>query len=124
LKDPMPQGALRHVLLPQSFACHRTRSTEFTIVAVEIWTTVIVVNVHLAEAEGSAPSVPGLSVEDHHGTLYSLQTSRTVGSRNLQIFGPSMPPGTRSLTIRSSEAGRKCLIVSLAVPRTPKPLKG
>ena len=47
---------------------------------------------------------------------YTLQESATVGSRNLQVFTPSVPPGTRSLTIRSADDGGARPVVTFAVP--------
>lgn len=117
MSDPMPQGALIHVLLPQGFGRHWSSGVDFTVVSVEIWAGGIVVNVHVRHEKGDTASVPEISVEDHLGTTYSLAASKTVGSRNLQIFTPSAPPATRSLTIRSTEAGIKRLVVALAVPR-------
>lgn len=110
-QDLIPSGSLRHVLLPPTFGLHATRAAEFTVLSVEVWTTGLVVNIQVASASGT--STPEIGVEDHRGTVYSLHGSATVGSRNLQVFTPSLPPGTRSLTIRSTD-GR--LVVTFAVP--------
>ncbi len=39
-----------------------------------------------------------------------------MGSRNIQVFTPSVPTGTRSLTIRSTDAAEARLVVTFAVP--------
>ena len=116
MRDPMPHGSLRHVLLPQTFGRHQMRASEFRVLSVETWTTGIVINIHLA---GIMPSPPRLAVEDHLGTAYSLENSETLGSRNIQIFTPPVPTATRSLTIRSIEDGEARLVVTLAVPPAP-----
>lgn len=116
MRDPMPHGSLRHVLLPQTFGRHQTQASEFTVLSVETWTTGIVINIHLA---GTMPSPPRIAVEDHLGTAYSLEHSETLGSRNLQIFTPSVPTATRSLTIRSIADGETRLVVTPAVPPAP-----
>ena len=111
-QDLIPSGSLRHLLLPPTFGLHATQAAEFTVLSVEVWTTGLVVNIQVTSATGT--SAPEIAVEDHRGTVYSLQGSATVGSRNLQVFTPSVPPGTRSLTIRSTDGGR--LVVTFAVP--------
>lgn len=112
VQDLIPSGSLRHMLLPPTFGLHATQEAEFTVLSVEVWTTGIVINIQVATANGK--SLPEIAVEDHQGTDYSLHGSATVGSRNLQVFTPTVPPGTRSLTIRSTDGGR--LVVTFAVP--------
>jgi hypothetical protein len=117
MRDPLPVGSLRRVLLPATFGRHQLpQSTGFTVVSVEIWTTGLVVNIHLASDASTNPSPPGIAVEDHWGTAYSLAGSTTVGTRNLQTFSPSLPSGTRSLTITSTDDADARLVVTLAVP--------
>jgi hypothetical protein len=117
LIDPLPGGSLRRVLLPVTFRRHHlTRSTGFTVISVEIWTTGLVVNIHLVSDASTDPSPPRIAVEDHWGTAYSLAGSTTVGTRNLQTFSPSLPSGTRSLTITSTDDADARLVVTLAVP--------
>jgi hypothetical protein len=111
----MPGGPLHQVLLPQTFGQHQVQGAAFTVLSVEIWATGVVMNIHLA---GMRPSTPRIILEDHHGTAYSLETCETLGSRNLQVFTPSVPAATRSLTIRSSEGDEARLVVTLAVPAT------
>jgi hypothetical protein len=118
MRDPMPRGSLRHVLLPQTFGRHQTHAAEFTVLSVETWTTSVVINIEVA---GISDSPPRIVVEDHLGTAYSLESSETLGSRNLQIFTPSVPPATRSLTIRSIEDGEASLVVTVAVPPVTGP---
>lgn len=91
-----------------------TRAADFTVLSVEVWTTCLVVNIHVESA--AAKSVPAIMVEDHWGTVYTLRDSASVGSRNLQVFTPSVPPGTRSLTIRSTDSAEARLVVTFAVP--------
>jgi hypothetical protein len=114
--DPAASGSLQHVLLPETFGRHQTRRTGFTVLSVEIWTTGIVVNMHLTSAAYAQSSLPKIAVEDHFGTTYSLESSATIGPRHLQVFGPSVPAGTRSLTIRSVDDSEPQLVVVLAVP--------
>lgn len=109
----IPSGPLRRLLLPPTYGRHVTSATEFTILSVEVWASGLVVNIHLP-ADG-APE-PRLTLQDHFGTEYSLRESATVGSRNLQVFTPSVPPGTRSLTIRSAEDADGRPVVTFAVP--------
>jgi hypothetical protein len=81
---------------------------------VEIWAAGVVVNIHLASDGGPEPRIV---LQDHFGTEYSFRDSATLGSRNLQVFTPSVPPGTRSLTIKSADdpaEGRP--VVTFAVP--------
>ena len=106
-------GSLRGMLLPPTYGTHVTQSAEFTVLSVEIWTTGLVVNIHLASTGGTPPNI---TVQDHFGTEYSLQDSATVGSRNLQVFTPSVPEGTRSLTIRSKDDAEARPVVTFAVP--------
>ena len=111
----IPKGSLRTMLLPPTFGLHLTRSAEFTVLSVEVWSSCLVVNIHVESAAGRL--VPGIAIEDHLGTVYSFRDSATVGSRNLQVFTPSLPPGTRSLTIRSTDDAGARLVVAFAVPR-------
>jgi hypothetical protein len=110
----IPKGSLRKMLLPPTFGLHLTRSAEYTVLSVEVWTSCLVVNIHVESAAGRL--VPGIAIEDHLGTVYSFRDSVTVGSRNLQVFTPSLPPGTRSLTIRSTDDAEARLVVTFAVP--------
>ena len=114
--DPAAGGTLQHVLLPETFGRHQTRRTGFTVLSVEIWSTGVVVNMHLAGPAHTQASLPKIAVEDHFGTVYSLESSATIGPRHLQVFGPSVPSGTRSLTIRSLDENEPRLVVVLAVP--------
>ncbi|MHC6591466.1 hypothetical protein [Arthrobacter sp. C152] len=119
MSNLIPSGALRRMLLPPTYGRHVTPASEFTILSVEVWASGLVVNVHLAREGGPAPR---LTLEDHFGTTYSLQESAIVDSRNLQVFTPSVPPGTRSLTIRAADdPGRPVVTfaVPLMVPDTP-----
>lgn len=113
MRELIPTGSLLGMLLPPTYGKHVTETAEFTVLSVEMWTTGLVVNIHLASAQGVPPDI---TVEDHFGTVYSLQDSATVGSRNLQVFTPSVPPGTRSLTIRSTEDADARPVVTFAVP--------
>ena len=113
MRKLMPSGGLRTMLLPPTYGQHVTRSTEFTVLSVEIWATGLVVNIHLASDGGPEPRI---ILEDHFGTEYSFQDSATLGSRNLQVFSPSVPPGTRSLTIRSADDPEGRPVVTFAVP--------
>lgn len=108
----IPSGALRRLLLPPTYGRHVTAAAEFTILSVEVWGAGLVVNIHLP-ADG-APE-PRLILQDHFGTEYTLQDSATVGTRNLQVFTPSVPPGTRSLTVRSEDDASRP-VVTFAVP--------
>jgi hypothetical protein len=72
-----------------------------------------VVNIQLSS--DSAPE-PNIILQDHFGTEYSLRSSATLGSRNLQVFTPSVPPGTRSLTVRSADDAEARPVVTFAVP--------
>jgi hypothetical protein len=109
----IPSGTLRAMLLPPTYGQHVTRSTEFTVLSVEIWATGLVVNIHLASDGGPEPRI---LLQDHFGTQYSFQDSATVGPRNLQTFTPSVPPGTRSLTVRSADDPEGRPVVTFAVP--------
>lgn len=113
MSNLIPSGALRRMLLPPTYGRHVTSATEFTILSVEVWASGLVVNIHLPSDD--APE-PRLILQDHFGTEYSLQESATVGSRNLQVFTPSVPPGTRSLTVRSADDSDGRPVVTFAVP--------
>ena len=113
MRKLIPSGDLRTMLLPPTYGQHVTRSTEFTVLSVEIWATGLVVNIHLASDGGPEPRI---ILQDHFGTQYSFQDSATVGPRNLQTFTPSVPPGTRSLTIRSADDPEGRPVVTFAVP--------
>ncbi|TQJ58865.1 hypothetical protein FBY30_1101 [Arthrobacter sp. SLBN-83] len=113
MSNLIPSGALRRMLLPPTYGRHVTSATEFTILSVEVWASGLVVNIHLPSDD--APE-PRLILQDHFGTEYTLQESATVGSRNLQVFAPSVPPGTRSLTIRSADDSDGRPVVTFAVP--------
>lgn len=119
--DHLSGGHLERVLLPLTFGKHQSQGVEFTVLAVEIWNTGIVVNLHLApmngtELNGTGPKTPDIVVHDHFGTEYKLDEVATVGSRQLQFFAPSIPEGTRSLTIRSADPEGPSFVVALAVP--------
>jgi len=113
MSNLIPSGALRRMLLPPTYGRHVTSATEFTILSVEVWASGLVVNIHLPSDD--APE-PRLILQDHFGTEYTLQESATVGSRNLQVFAPSVPPGTRSLTVRSADDSDGRPVVTFAVP--------
>jgi hypothetical protein len=113
MRKLIPSGDLRTMLLPPTYGQHVTRSTEFTVLSVEIWATGLVVTIHLASDGGPEPRI---ILEDHFGTEYSFQGSATLGSRNLQVFSPSVPPGTRSLTVRSADDPEGRPVVTFAVP--------
>lgn len=113
MSNIIPSGALRRMLLPPTYGRHVTSATEFTILSVEVWESGLVVNIHLPSDD--APQ-PRLTLEDHFGTEYTLQESATLGSRNLQVFTPSVPPGTRSLTVKSQDDADGRLVVTFAVP--------
>lgn len=114
--DHVSGGHLERVLLPLTFGKHQSQGTEFTVLAVEIWDTGIVVNLHLASVNGDEPQTPEIVVHDHFGTEYKLDEVATVGARQLQFFAPSIPEGTRSLTIRSVDPNSRSFVVALAVP--------
>ncbi|MET3720757.1 MULTISPECIES: hypothetical protein [unclassified Arthrobacter] len=114
MRNLIPKGTLRQMLLPPTFGLHMTRAADFTVLSVEVWSTCLVVNIHVESAAGR--TVPEIAVEDHWGTVYTLRDTASVGSRNLQVFTPSVPPGTRSLTIRSTDAAEARLVVTFAVP--------
>ncbi|PNI08151.1 hypothetical protein CXX84_12160 [Arthrobacter sp. AFG7.2] len=113
MRKLIPSGTLRTMLLPPTYGQHVTHSTEFTVLSVEIWATGLVVNIHLASDGGPEPRI---ILQDHFGTEYSFRESATVGSRNLQTFTPSVPPGTRSLTVRSADDPDGRPVVTFAVP--------
>ncbi|MBT2521166.1 hypothetical protein [Arthrobacter sp. ISL-28] len=123
MNDLTPLNSLRHVLLPPTFGKHHSEGTEFTVLSVEIWKSAIVLNIHLAPQHNAAPSIPRIALEDHFGTKYSLKSSEILGLRNLQIFTPSVPQATRSLTIKANEENSNQLVVTLAVPPAPIPDK-
>jgi hypothetical protein len=114
--DHVSGGHLERVLLPLTFGKHQSQGIEFTVLAVEIWDTGIVVNLHLASVSEDEPQNPEIVVNDHFGTEYRLDEVATVGSRQLQFFAPSIPEGTRSLTIRSGDPNSASFVVALAVP--------
>jgi hypothetical protein len=114
MRKLIPKGTLRQMLLPPTFGLHMTKAADFTVLSVEVWSTCLVVNIHVESAAGRA--APEIAIEDHWGTVYTLQDSASVGSRNLQVFAPSVPAGTRSLTIRSTDAAEARLVVTFAVP--------
>jgi hypothetical protein len=114
MRNIIPKGTLRQMLLPPTFGLHMTRAADFTVLSVEVWSTCLVVNIHVESAAGSA--IPKIVVEDHWGTAYHFRDSVSMGSRNIQVFKPSLPPGTRSLTIRSTDAAEARYVVSFAVP--------
>jgi hypothetical protein len=114
--DHVSGGHLERVLLPLTFGKHQSHGTEFTVLAVEIWNTGIVVNLHLASTNGTEPRTPEIVIHDHFDTEYRLDEVATVGARQLQFFAPSIPEGTRSLTIRSVDPEGASFVVALAVP--------
>jgi hypothetical protein len=113
MRKLIPSGSLRRMLLPPTYGRHVTESNEFTVLSVEIWATGLVVNIQMASDGGPEPRI---ILQDHFGTEYSLQDSAVLGSRNLQVFTPSVPPGTRSLTVRSADDGEGRPVVTFAVP--------
>lgn len=113
MSNLIPSGALRRMLLPPTYGRHITSDTEFTILSVEVWASGLVVNIHLPSDDAPEPRI---TLQDHFGTEYTLQESATVGSRNLQVFTPSVPPGTRSLTVRSTDESDGRPVVTFAVP--------
>lgn len=114
MRKLIPKGTLRQMLLPPTFGLHMTSAADFTVLSVEVWSTCLVVNIHVESA--ASKSVPEIAIEDHWGTVYTFRDSASVGSRNLQVFTPSVPTGTRSLTIRSTDAAEARLVVTFAVP--------
>ncbi|QNE15669.1 hypothetical protein [Pseudarthrobacter sp. NBSH8] len=115
MRNLIPKGILRKMLLPPTYGLHLTPGAEFTVLSVEVWSTCLVVNIHVESAAGRA--APEIAIEDHWGTPYTLRDSASVGTRNLQVFTPSLPPGTRSLTIRSTDDDADPrLVVTFAVP--------
>jgi hypothetical protein len=113
MSNLIPPGELRRMLLPPTYGRHVTPAAEFTILSVEVWAAGLVVNIHLPSA--GVPE-PKLVLQDHFGTDYTLQESATVGARNLQVFTPSVPAGTRSLTIRAADDAGGRPVVTFAVP--------
>ncbi|EMY34501.1 hypothetical protein D477_009348 [Arthrobacter crystallopoietes BAB-32] len=116
MNDPLPTGALRHVLLPQTLGRHHTPDAEFIVLSVEIWSTGLVVNVQVTSAARADAAEPGIFIEDHLGTVYAQQGTVAMGSRQLHVFTPTVPAGARSLTIKSKEAGTVRQVVVFAVP--------
>lgn len=113
MRELIPSGSLREMLLPPTYGRHITPATEFTVLSIEIWDTGLVVTIHLATED---TPVPRIILQDHFGTEYSLQESATLGPRNLQVFTPSVPEGTRSLTVRSADDPDGSHVVTFAVP--------
>lgn len=114
--DHVSGGHLERVVLPLTFGKHQSQGAAFTVLAVEIWNTGLVVNLHLASTNETEPKTPDIVVHDHFGTEYKLDEVATVGSRQLQFFAPTIPEGTRSLTIRSVDPEGASFVVALAVP--------
>ncbi len=113
MSELIPSGSLRGMLLPPTYGRHVTDNTAFTVLSVEIWATGLVVSIQLACEDGPEPNI---ILQDHFGTEYSLRDSAVLGSRNLQVFAPSVPPGTRSLTVRSADDDQARPVVTFAVP--------
>jgi hypothetical protein len=113
MREIIPSGSLRGMLLPPTYGSHVTDSTAFTVLSVEIWTTGLVVNIQMASEGGPQPNI---ILQDHFGTTYTLQDSAILGSRNLQVFSPTLPPGTRSLTVKSADDPQFRPAVTFAVP--------
>lgn len=113
MRELIPSGTLRGMLLPPTYGRHITDATAFTVLSVEIWDTGLVVTIQMAADGGPQPCI---ILQDHFGTEYTLQDSAALGSRNLQVFTPSVPPGTRSLTIRSADDAAARPVVTFAVP--------
>ena len=113
MRKLIPSGSLRGMLLPPTYGRHVTDSTAFTVLSVEIWTTGLVVTIQMASDDGPEPNI---ILQDHFGTEYSLRNSANLGSRNLQVFTPSVPPGTRSLTVKSADDAHARPVVTFAVP--------
>jgi hypothetical protein len=116
MKDPLPTGALRHVLLPQTLGRHHTPHTEFIVLSVEVWSSGLVVNLQLTSPGDGPVADPEIFVEDHLGTDYAHGGTMTMGSRQLHVFTPAVPLGARSLTIKSKEADGARQVVVFAVP--------
>jgi hypothetical protein len=114
MRNIIPKGTLRQMLLPPPFGLHLAGNAEFTVLSVEVWSRCLVVNIHVKSAIGRP--VPRIAIEDHWGTPYRFRDSASLGSRNLQVFTPSVPFGTRSLTIRSVDDADARLVVTFAVP--------
>lgn len=113
MREIIPSGSLRGMLLPPTYGSHVTDSTAFTVLSVEIWTTGLVVNIQMAAEGGPQPNI---ILQDHFGTTYTLQDSAILGSRNLQVFSPTLPAGTRSLTVKSADDPQVRPAVTFAVP--------
>jgi len=114
MRNIIPKGTLRQMLLPPTFGLHLAGNAEFTVLSEEVWSRCLVVNIHVESAIGRP--VPHITIEDHWGTPYRFRDSASLGSRNLQVFTPSVPYGTRSLTIRSADDVDSRLVVTFAVP--------
>jgi hypothetical protein len=114
MRNIIPKGTLRQMLVPPTFGLHLAGKAEFTVLSVEVWSRCLVVNIHVKSAIGRP--VPHITIEDHWGTPYRFRDSASLGSRNLQVFTPSVPFGTRSLTIRSVDDTDARLVVTFAVP--------
>lgn len=117
-RDFVPTGALLAILLPPTYGSHVTETTAFTVLSVEVWSSGLVVNVQLAS--DVAPEAR-IILQDHFGTEYALRKSVTLGSRNLQVFSPSLPAGTRSLTVKAADDAEARPAVTFAVPLMSAP---
>lgn len=117
-RDFVPTGALLAILLPPTYGSHVTETTAFTVLSVEVWSSGLVVNVQLAS--DVAPEAR-IILQDHFGTEYALRKSVTLGSRNLQVFSPSLPAGTRSLTVKAAYDAEARPAVTFAVPLMSAP---
>lgn len=118
--DFVPTGALVAILLPPTYGSHVTETTAFTVLSVEVWSSGLVVNVQLAS--DVAPEAR-IILQDHFGTAYTLRKSVTLGSRNFQVFSPSLPAGTRSLTVKAADDAEARPAVTFAVPLMPAPVE-
>lgn len=119
-RDFVPSGALISILLPPTYGSHVTETTAFTVLSVEVWSSGLVVNVQLAS--DMAPEAR-IVLQDHFGTEYTLRKSVTLGSRNLQVFSPSLPSGVRSLTVKAADDATGRPAVTFAVPLMPAPVE-
>ncbi|WP_156642504.1 hypothetical protein [Arthrobacter sp. B6] len=114
MRNIIPKGTLRQMLLPPTFGLHLAGNAEFTVLSVEVWSRCLVVNIHVESGVGRP--VPRIAIEDHWGTRYRFRDTASLGTRNLQVFTPSVPYGTRSLTIKSVDDADSRLVVTFAVP--------
>jgi hypothetical protein len=114
--DPALKGTLRRVLVPSSFGRDRTDGGEFTVLAVEIWTRGVLVNLQVYPDAGQEAGGPGILLEDHAGTVYTRRGSARLGSRHLQYFEPTAPEGIRSLTIKCADSAGIHQVLFVAVP--------